>query len=61
MSIKLKEKYDYISTSDGTIIPLSSIISIEKDNSSGYSNRMYNTYKIYYIYSFNFFYIYKTL
>lgn len=48
MSIKLKKKYDYISTSDGIIIPISSIISIEKDNSSGYSNRMYNIYKIYY-------------
>ena len=49
MSIKLKKKYDYISTSDGIIIPISSIISIEEDdNSSGYSNRMYNTYKIYY-------------
>ena len=32
MSIKLKKKYDYISTSDGKIIPISSIISIEKDN-----------------------------
>ena len=49
MSIKLKKKkYDYISTPDGIIIPISSIISIEKDNSSAYSNRMYNTYKIYY-------------
>ena len=49
MSIKLKKKYDYISTSDGIIIPISSIISIEEDdNSSSYSNRMYNTYKIYY-------------
>lgn len=41
MSIKLKEKYDYISTSDGKIIPISSIISIE-------INRIYNIYKIYY-------------
>lgn len=41
MSIKLKKKYDYISTSDGKIIPISSIISIE-------INRIYNTYKIYY-------------
>lgn len=48
MSIKLKKKYDYISTSYGTIIPISSIISIEKDDSSGYSSRMYDRYKIYY-------------
>ena len=48
MSIKLKKKYDYISTSDGKIIPISSIISIEKDNSSVYSNRMFDTYKVYY-------------
>lgn len=41
MSIKLKKKYDYISTSDGQIIPISSIISIE-------INRIYNRYKIYY-------------
>lgn len=41
MSIKLKKKYDYISTSDGKIIPISSIISIE-------INRIYNIYKIYY-------------
>ena len=32
MSIKLKKKYDYIKTQDGKIIPISSIISIEKDN-----------------------------
>ena len=52
MSIKLKKKkYDYISTPDGIIIPISSIISIEKDNSSAYSNRMYNTYKIYIYYT----------
>lgn len=48
MSIKLKKKYDYIKTQDGQIIPISSIISIEKDNSSGYSSRMYDRYKIYY-------------
>lgn len=48
MSIKLKKKYDYISTSDGKIIPISSIISIEKDNSSVYSTRMFDTYKVYY-------------
>lgn len=48
MSIKLKKKYDYISTLDGKIIPISSIISIEKDNSSDYSNRMFDTYKVYY-------------
>lgn len=49
MSIKLKKKYDYISTSDGKIIPISSIISIEIDRPSGYySNRMYDRYKIYY-------------
>ena len=41
MSIKLKKKYDYISASDGKIIPISSIISIE-------INRIYNIYKIYY-------------
>ena len=48
MSIKLKKKYDYISTSDGKIIPISSIISIEKDNTPGYSTRMFDTYKVYY-------------
>ncbi len=48
MSIKLKKKYDYISTSDGKIIPISSIISIEENKYSGYSNRIYDTYKIYY-------------
>ena len=48
MSIKLKKKYDYIKTQDGKIIPINSIISIEKDNTHGYSNRIYNTYKIYY-------------
>ena len=48
MSIKLKKKYDYISTSYGTIIPISSIISIEKDDSSGYSSRMFDTYRVYY-------------
>lgn len=48
MSIKLKKKYDYIKTQVGQIIPISSIISIEKDNSSGYSNRMFDTYKVYY-------------
>ena len=41
MSIKLKEKYDYIKTQDGQIIPISSIISIE-------INLIYNIYKIYY-------------
>ena len=48
MSIKLKKKYDYIKTQDGKIIPINSIISIEKDNTRGYSNRIYNTYKVYY-------------
>ena len=48
MSIKLKKKYDYIKTQDGKIIPINSIISIEKDNTHGYSNRIYNTYKVYY-------------
>lgn len=48
MSIKLKKKYDYIKTQDGQIIPISSIISIEIYKPTGYSNRMYNTYKIYY-------------
>lgn len=48
MSIKLKKKYDYIKTQDGKIIPINSIISIEKDNTPGYSNRIYNTYKVYY-------------
>ena len=48
MSIKLKKKYDYISTLDGKIIPISSIISIEKDNTPGYSTRMFDTYKVYY-------------
>ena len=48
MSIKLKKKYDYISTSDGKIIPISSIISIEIYKPTRYSNPMYNTYKIYY-------------
>ena len=48
MSIKLKKKYDYTKTQVGQIIPISSIISIEKDNSSGYSNRMFDTYKVYY-------------
>lgn len=48
MSIKLKKKYDYISTSDGTIIPISSIISVEIYKPTGYSNRMYDRYKIYY-------------
>lgn len=32
MSIKLKKKYDYIKTQVDQIIPISSIISIEKDN-----------------------------
>ena len=32
MSIKLKKKYDYIKTQVGQIIPINSIISIEKDN-----------------------------
>lgn len=48
MSIKLKKKYDYIKTQDGQIIPISSIISIEIDRPTGYSNRMYDRYKIYY-------------
>lgn len=48
MSIKLKEKYDYIKTQDGQIIPISSIISIEIDRPTGYTNRMYDRYKIYY-------------
>ena len=48
MSIKLKKKYDYIKTQDGKIIPISSIISIEKDNTPGYSTRMSDTYKVYY-------------
>lgn len=48
MSIKLKKKYDYIKTQDGKIIPISSIISIEKDNTPGYSTRMFDTYKVYY-------------
>lgn len=48
MSIKLKEKYDYIKTQDGQIIPISSIISIEIDSPTGYANRMYDRYKIYY-------------
>lgn len=48
MSIKLKKKYDYIKTQDGQIIPISSIISIEIYEPTGYSNRMYDTYKIYY-------------
>ena len=48
MSIKLKKKYDYIKTQDGKIIPISSIISIEKDNTPGYSTRMLDTYKVYY-------------
>lgn len=48
MSIKLKKKYDYIKTTDGTIIPISSIISIKIDRPTGYANRMYDRYKIYY-------------
>ena len=48
MSIKLKKKYDYIKTQVGQIIPISSIISIEKDNTLGYSTRMFDTYKVYY-------------
>ena len=48
MSIKLKKKYDYIKTQVGQIIPISSIISIEKDNTPGYSTRMFDTYKVYY-------------
>lgn len=48
MSIKLKKKYDYIKTQDDQIIPISSIISIEIDRPTGYSNRMYDRYKIYY-------------
>lgn len=48
MSIKLKKKYDYIKTQDGKLIPISSIISIEKDNNPGYSTRMFDTYKVYY-------------
>ena len=48
MSIKLKKKYDYIKTQDGQIIPISSIISIEIYKPTGCSNRIYDTYKIYY-------------
>ena len=48
MSIKLKKKYDYIKTQVGQIIPINSIISIEKDNTSGYPTRMFDTYKVYY-------------
>ena len=48
MSIKLKKKYDYIKTQVDQIIPISSIISIEKDNTPGYPTRMFDTYKIYY-------------
>ena len=48
MSIKLKKKYDYIKTQVGQIIPISSIIFIEKDNTPGYSTRMFDTYKVYY-------------
>ena len=48
MSIKLKKKYDYIKTQVGQIIPISSIISIEKYNTPGYSTRMFDTYKVYY-------------
>ena len=48
MSIKLKKKYDYIKTQVGQIIPISSIISIEKDNTPGSPTRMFDTYKIYY-------------
>ena len=48
MSIKLKKKYDYIKTQVGQIIPISSIISIEKDNTPGYSTRMFDTCKVYY-------------
>ena len=48
MSIKLKKKYDYIKTQVGQIIPINSIISIEKDNTPGYSTRMFDTYKVYY-------------
>lgn len=48
MSIKLKKKYDYISTSDGKIIPISSIISIEIYKPTRYSTRMFDTYKVYY-------------
>ena len=48
MSIKLKKKYDYIKTQVGQLIPISSIISIEKDNTPGYSTRMFDTYKVYY-------------
>lgn len=48
MSIKLKKKYDYIKTQVGQIIPISSIISIEKDNTPGYPTRMFDTYKVYY-------------
>ena len=48
MSTKLKKKYDYIKTQVGQIIPISSIISIEKDNTPGYSTRMFDTYKVYY-------------
>ena len=48
MSIKLKKKYDYIKTQVDQIIPISSIISIEKDNTPGYSTRMFDTYKVYY-------------
>ena len=48
MSIKLKKKYDYIKTQVGQIIPISSIISIEKDNTPGSPTRMFDTYKVYY-------------
>ena len=48
MSIKLKKKYDYIKTQVDQIIPINSIISIEKDNTPGYSTRMFDTYKVYY-------------
>ena len=48
MSIKLKKKYDYISTLDGKIIPISSIIYIEIYKPTGYSTRMFDTYKVYY-------------
>lgn len=45
---KIKEKYDYIKTQDGQIIPISSIISIEIYKPTGYSHHMYDRYKIYY-------------
>ena len=48
MSIKIKKKYDYIKTQVDQIIPISSIISIEKDNTPGYPTRMFDTYKVYY-------------